>query len=161
MAGKRKTRLNIVDFLLIALLLLAVIAIFLRPTVIEQIAKLSANDTVIASFVADGVSAEQLAQMNEGDRLSFKDAYFGELTAYAETPSETVRLVEPENADEQAYYQKVTVPDSYSVKGQLRLTGLDSENGFFVDESIYVGVGTVLYLQADSYVLTVQITGIS
>lgn len=161
MAEKRKTRLNIVDFLLIALLVLAVVAVFLRPTVIRQIDKLSAGDTVIISFVADDVSASALEQIKEGDLLSCGGSKFGELTAFSVSPAEEVILVQPENAAEQASYRKVTVPDRYSVKGQLRLTGDDRENGFYVDENVYVGVGTVLYLQADSYVLTVQITGIS
>lgn len=161
MAGKTKARFNIVDFLLIALLLLAVIAIFLRPAVISQIGKLSASDTVMVSFVADDVTAAQLEQLNEGDVLTCNGIRFGELTAFTSLPSETMQLVHPEGDAEQPYYQKVTLSGSHTVKGQLRLTGSDRENGFYIDESIYVGVGTVLYLQADSYVLTVQITGIS
>lgn len=161
MANKGKTRLNIVDFLLIALLLLAVIAIFLRPTVVAQIGKMTANDTVIVNFVADEVSAEVLEQMTEGDRFMSGDTSFGELTAFAEAPAEEIRLIDPDNAAESAHFQKVTVPGRYSVKGQLRLSGSDRENGFYVDDKIYVGVGTVLHLRAESYVITVQITGIS
>lgn len=161
MAGKTKAHFNIVDFLLIALLLLAVVAIFLRPTVVEQIGKLSANDTVIVSFVADDLTAAQIEQMAEGDLLSYRGERFGELTVFSSRPSETMQLIDPEESTEHAYFQKVTLSDSHTVKGQLRLTGSDRENGFYVGGNLYVGVGTVLYLQADSYVMTVQITGIS
>lgn len=161
MAGKTKAHFNIVDFLLIALLLLAVVAIFLRPKVVEQIGKLSANDTVIVSFVADDLTAAQIEQMAEGDLLSYRGERFGELTAFSSRPGETMQLIDPEGGDERAYFQKVTLTDSHTVKGQLRLTGSDRENGFYVGGNLYVGVGTVLYLQADSYVMTVQITGIS
>lgn len=160
MAGKTKVRFNIVDFLLIALLILAIVAIFLRPTVVEQIAKLSANDTVIVSFVAEEVTSAQLDRMAEGDLLTYEGEQFGELTAFTSLPGEAMQLVDPDG-EEPAYYQKVTLPEQNTVKGQLRLTGSDRENGFYVGANTYVGVGTVLYLQADSYVLTVQITGIS
>lgn len=161
MAGKTKVRLNIVDFLLIALLILSVVAIFLRPMMVEQIGRMSANDTVIVSFVAEDVTAEQLERLNEGDLLSYNGAHFGELTAFTTMPSEKMQLIEPEGSAEQAYFQKVTRQGSQTVKGQLKLTGSDRENGFYVGGNTYVGVGTVLYLRADSYVLTVQITGIS
>lgn len=161
MAGKRKVRLNIIDFLLIALLILAVIAIFLRPTVVEQIGKLSANETVVVRFVAENVSAAQIDKMAEGDLLACNGERFGELRSFTASPSEVLQLVDPEGTGEHAYYQKVILPEQNTVSGQLRLIGNNKENGFYVGGNTYIGVGTVLYLTADSYVMTVQITGIS
>lgn len=161
MAGKIKVRFNIIDFLIVALVLLAVIALFLRPTVVKQIERLSAADTVTVSFVADQVTAEQLEQLNEGDVLRAEGERIGELTSFSSRPAQTIRLVSPNSDTETAYYQKATLSDLYTVTGQLKLTGSDRENGFYVGGELYVGVGTVLYLEADSYVLAVQINGIS
>ncbi len=161
MAVKTKARFNIVDFILIALLILAVLAIFLRPAVIAQIGKLSANDTVIISFWADDVTKAQLDQIVEGDKFFYNDESFGELTSFTSSQAKTMQLIHPDSATEVSFFEKVTLPDRYTVKGQMRIVGSDREDGFFAGDKLYVGVGTVLYLKSDSYVLTVQITGIS
>lgn len=161
MASKKNVRFNIVDFLIIALLLLSLIAIFLRPAVISHIGKLTANDTVIVGFCADEVTQTQLGQMKEGDILNCDGSEFGELISYFETSAQTMKLITPDVQGEQSFFEKVTLPGLFSVKGQLRLTGSMREDGFYVGENRYVGVGSVLYLEADSYVLTVQITSIS
>ncbi len=161
MATHKKVRFNIVDFLLIVLILLSVIALFLRPTVLEKLGKITATDTVVVSFYADRVTDNEYGAMSEGDRLTISDGEFGELLSYSMQPYQTLQLIESDVQSENPFFKEVVELGLYTVKGQIRLTGTRRDDGFYVGGTMLVGVGSTVEVQADSYILTLQITGIS
>lgn len=161
MATRKRVRFNIVDFLLIVLVLLSAIALFLRPTVLDKLSKLTASDTVVVSFYSDCLTEEEHGTLAEGDFLRVGDGTFGELLSYSVQPYQTFQLIESDVQSEHPFFKEVTDPGLYTVKGQARLTGTRREDGFYVGGNLLIGVGSTVEVQSDSYILTLQITGIS
>ena len=161
MAGGKKIRFNVIDFLLIVLIILSVVAMFLRPTVLKKISEFTANDTVVVSFYADRLTEEEYAMLTEGDHFTVGDSDFGELLAFTTEPYRTLQLIESDVEGEAPFYESVVEPGRYTVKGQIRLTGDKRKDGFYADGNLPVGVGSIYTVQSDSCVLTLQITGIS
>lgn len=161
MASETKVRFNIVDFLLIVLILLSVVALVLRPTVLKKIGEMTASDTAVVSFYADRLTEEEYSMLTEGDLLTAGDSAFGELLAFSAHPCQTLQLMESDVESETPFFETVTESGLYTVKGQIRLTGTRRDDGFYAGGNLAVGVGSVVDVQADSYVLTLQITGIA
>ena len=67
MATQRKVRFNIVDFLLIVLVILSVVALFLRPAVLDKISQWTATDTVVVSFYADSLTEDECNMLTNGE----------------------------------------------------------------------------------------------
>lgn len=161
MATQKRVRFNVIDFLLIVLIILAVVAMILRPTVLQKIGEMTANDTVVVSFYADRLTEDEYAMISEGDLFTVDDAEFGELLAFTTEPYQTLQLIESDVESEAPFFESVVEPGRYTVKGQIRLTGAKRQDGFYVGGNFPVGVGSVYCVQSDSYVLNLQITGIS
>lgn len=156
-----KARFNAVDFLLLVLVLLSVVALFLRPTVLERIGKATASDTVVVSFYADRLTEEEYAMLTDGDRLTVDGTTFGELLSFSTQPYQTLQLMESDVQSENPFFEAANEPGLYTVKGQIRLTGARREDGFYAGGDLLVGVGSSYTVQTDSCVLTLQITGIA
>lgn len=161
MAVQKKVRFNVIDFLLIMLVLLAVVAMFLRPTVLNKLEKLTAVDTVVVSFCADRLTEDEYTMLAEGDLLTVNDSTFGELLSFSIEPYQTLQLIQSDVESENPFFESVVEPGRYTVKGQIRLTGAKRKDGFYAGGNLPVGVGSVYSVQSDSYVLTFQIIGIS
>ena len=161
MATQKKVKFNVIDFLLVVLLLLAVVAMFLRPQVLEKINRLTANDTVVVSFCADRLTEDEYALLAEGDVLKTEDGVFGELLAFSTEPYRTLQIIESDVEVENPFFESVVEPGRYTVKGQIRLTGDLRSDGFYVGGKLPIGVGSICRVQSDSYILTLEITGIS
>lgn len=161
MSAQKKVRFNVVDFLLILLVILSVVALFLRPQVLEKISELTATETVVVNFYADRLSEEESNALSVGDRLTVGDGEYGELLSYTVQPYQTLQLIESDAEAENAFFKEVTEPDLYTVKGQIRLTGIRRTDGFHVGGNFAVGVGSIVEIQSDSYILTLEIVGIS
>ncbi len=161
MATRKKVRFNVIDFLLIILVLLAVVAMFLRPTVLAKIGQLTANDTVVVSFCADRLTEDEYALLTEGDILTTENGVFGELLAFTTEPYRTLQVIESDVELENPFFESVVEPGRYTVTGQIRLTGDKRSDGFYAGGNMPVGVGSIYRVQSNSYVLTLQITGIS
>ncbi|MBQ8382083.1 MAG: DUF4330 family protein [Clostridia bacterium] len=161
MAVQKKVRFNIVDFLLIVLVILSVVALFLRPTVLKKVEQLTATDTAVVSFYADGLTEEECNILAAGDVLSAGNGADGELLSFSVQPYQTLHLIESDVQSESSFFKEVTEPGLYTVKGQARLTGARKDDGFYVDGNLQIGVGSILQVQSDSYILTLEITGIS
>ena len=161
MAVRKKIRFNIVDFLLIVLLLLSIAALVLRPMVLEKLSKLTASDTVVVSFYADRLTEEEYSVLTQGDRLTVNGDSFGELLSFSVQPYKTLQLMESDVESEHPFFSEVTEPGLYTVKGQIRLTGAQREDGFYVAGDLQVGVGSIIKVESNCYVLTLQITGMS
>lgn len=161
MATQKKVRFNVIDFLLIMLVILAVVAMFLRPNVLAKISELTANDTVVVSFCADRLTEDEYSLLSEGDILTAEDGVFGELLAFTTEPYRTLQIIESDVELENPFFESVVEPGKYTVKGQIRLTGDQRSDGFYAGGKFPVGVGSVYKVQSDSYILTLEITGIS
>ncbi|MGM9647944.1 MAG: DUF4330 family protein [Eubacteriales bacterium] len=161
MATQRKVRFNVVDFLLIILVILSVVALFLRPTVLKKIGELTATDTVVVSFYADGLTEDECNMLMAGDVLTVEDGTEGELLSFTVQPYQTMHLMESDVQSEGSFFKKVSEPGLYTVKGQARLTGTRKDDGFYVGGDLQVGVGSTIQAESDSYILTLEITGIS
>ncbi len=161
MAAQNKVRFNVVDFLLILLVILSVVALFLRPQVLEKIGEMTATETVVVNFYADRLSESECNAISVGDSLVIGDGEYGELLSYTVQPYQTFQLIESDAGSESAFFKEVTEPDLYTVKGQIRLTGTRKEDGFHVGGNLPVGVGSILEIQSVSYILTLEIVGIS
>lgn len=161
MAVRKKVRFNIIDFLLIVLILLSVAALIFRPMVLEKLGKLTANDTVVVTFYADHLTEDEYNVLAQGDKLTVENDPFGELLSFSAQPYKTLQLMESDVESEHPFFSEVTEPGLYTVKGQIRLTGVQREDGFYVAGGMQVGVGSIVEVQSNSYVLTLQITGIS
>ncbi len=161
MATRNKVRFNVVDFLLIILVILSVVALFLRPTVLKKIGQLTATDTVVVNFYADGLTEEECALLQNGDSLAVGKSAEGELLTFSVQPYMTLQLTQSDVQSESAFFKEVTEPGLYTVKGQARLTGTRKEDGFYVGGSHQIGVGSKVETVSDLYILTLEITGIS
>ena len=161
MATQKKVRFNVIDFLLVVLVILAVVAMFLRPTVLAKIGELTANDTVVVSFCADRLTEDEYSLLTEGDVLTVEDGVFGELLAFTTEPYRTLQVIESDVELENPFFESVVEPGRYTVKGQIRLTGAQRSDGFYAGGNLPVGVGSIYQVQSDSYILTLEITGIS
>lgn len=161
MATQNKVRFNVVDFLLVLLVILSVVALVLRPKVLEKISEMTATETVVVNFYADQLSEEECNALTVGDLLTVGEGENGELLSYSILPYKTLQLIESDAGTENAFFKEVTEPDLYTVKGQLRLTGSRQQDGFYVGGTMPVGVGSILEIQSDSYILTLEIVGIS
>ncbi len=161
MASGKKVRFNVIDFLLVVLILLSIVAMFLRPTVLEKIGEFTANDTVVITFYADRLTEEEYAMLTEGDQFQLNGNEFGELLVFTTEPYRTLQLIESDVESEAPFYESVIEPDLYTVKGQIRVTGTKRQDGFYAGGNLPVCVGSVYTVQSDSCVLTLQITGIS
>ena len=161
MVNQKKVKFNVIDFLLVVLLLLAVIAMFLRPKVLEKISQLTANDTVVVSFCADRLTVDEYALLTEGDILTADGEVFGELLDFATEPYRTLQVIESDVEVEDPFFESVVEPGRYTVNGQIRLTGDLRSDGFYAGGKLPVGVGSIYQVQSDSYILTLEITGIS
>lgn len=161
MAIRNKVRFNIIDFLLIVLVLLSVAALVFRPMVLEKLGKLTANDTVVVSFYADQLTENEYSILKQGDQLTVNGDRFGELLSFSVQSYKTLQLMESDVESEHPFFSEVAEPGLYTVKGQIRLTGAAREDGFYVAGDMQVGVGSIVEVESNSYVLTLQITGIS
>ena len=161
MTTQKKVRFNVIDFLLVMLVILAVVAMFLRPQVLAKIGQLTANDTVVVSFCADRLTEDEYALLSEGDILTVDDGVFGELLAFTTEPYRTLQVIESDVELEDPFFESVVEPGRYTVKGQIRLTGNKRSDGFYAGGNLPVGVGSVYQVQSDSYILTLEIIGIS
>lgn len=161
MVNQKKVKFNVIDFLLVVLLILAVVAMFLRPQVLEKISQLTANDTVVVSFCADRLTEDEYALLTEGDVLTLEDGVFGELLVFATEPYRTLQIIQSDVEVENPFFESVVEPGRYTVKGQIRLTGDLRSDGFYVGGKLPIGVGSICQVQSDSYILTLEITGIS
>ena len=161
MVVQKKIRFNIIDFLLIVLILLSVSALVFRPMVLEKLGKLTANDTVVVSFCADQLTEDEYNVLAQGDQLVLNGDSFGELLSFSVQPYKTLQLIESDVDSEHPFFSEVVEPNLYTVKGQIRLTGKQREDGFYVSGDLQVGVGSIVKVESDSYILTLQITGIS
>lgn len=161
MAATKKVRFNIVDFLLVVLVLLSVAALVFRPSVLKRVAQMTSVDTVVVTFAADRVTEEEYSALAEGDLLSVSSGEFGELLSFSAQPYQTLHLIESDVESENPFFREVTEPGYYTVKGQMRLSGTNREDGFYAGGNLPVGVGSIVEVESDSYILTVQIIGIS
>lgn len=161
MAIRNKVRFNIIDFLLIVLILLSVAALVFRPMVLEKLSKFAANDTVVVSFYADRLTENEYSVLKQGDQFTVNEDRFGELLSFSVQPYKTLQLMESDVESEHPFFSEVAEPGLYTVKGQIRLTGVSREDGFYVAGDLQVGVGSIVEVKSNSYVLTLQITGIS
>ena len=161
MATRKKVRFNIIDFLLIVLALLSIAALVFRPTVLEKLGKLTVNDTVVVSFYADCLTEDEFNVLKQGDHLTVKGDPFGELLTFSVQPYKTLQLMESDVESEHPFFSEVIEPGLFTVKGQIRLTGTQRDDGFYIAGNLQVGVGSIVEVESDSYALTVQITGIS
>lgn len=161
MATQRKVRFNIVDFLLIVLVILSVVALFLRPAVLDKISQWTATDTVVVSFYADSLTEDECNMLANGDALSASSGAEGELLSFSVQPYRTLHLIESDVQSENPFFKEVTEPGLYSVKGQARLSGSRKNDGFYLGGNLQIGVGSTIEIQSDSYILTLEITGIS
>ncbi len=161
MAAQKKLRLNIVDFLLIILVLLSVVALFLRPTVLEKIGKLTATDTAVAVFYADNLTEEEFRMLAAGDIWRVDGEKVGELLSFSSQPYQTMQLIQSDVASENPFFEKANVPGKYTVKGQVRFTGTRRQDGFYLGGNVLVAVGSQMEVESNSYILTLEISGLS
>ena len=96
-----------------------------------------------------------------GDALSASSGAEGELLSFSVQPYRTLHLIESDVQSENPFFKEVTEPGLYSVKGQARLTGSRKNDGFYLGGNLQIGVGSTIEIQSDSYILTLEITGIS
>ncbi len=153
----KKTRLTVLDFLLVILLLLCLVGLLFRAAVLNWFDSRAPLEKITVSFKIDGISVDgyehwqkDLVWMLDGEEL-------GSVSDITSEPYQTAVLAEE---DGMTVFHTVNDPTRYTVRGKLTVTGRYEDTGITFGENGSLNVGKILKVTAGSSVLTVTITEI-
>ena len=154
----KKRRFTVLDFGLIVVILLSILGIGFRTLIADWILKSVYEESVTVRFKAESVTSEQLSHMSAGHALTFNGAAFGTLKSL--TSQNATSVVENKNEDGTVSFVTVEDKNSFTVYGEIELTGRYTDKGLVCQENTNLYVGKILNIQSSSYSVTVIITEI-
>lgn len=153
---EKKTRFNLVDFVIIAVVLACIIGSVFRGVIIDKLKFASNSDTAKITFYAENITESELAFISIGDKLSLNGETFGTIKDYASYAQTVVVPTEDGSAFTQAVDNSL-----YTITGEMEISGENTENGFFFGSDIHIGVGKVLSLDGEKCNISIVITKIT
>ncbi len=135
----RKFKPNIIDFLIVIVILGAIVGIIMRTGVVDKIVVNNRLEKAQISFIIRDISDQSESCFNKGD------VFYGKSHACVVGTLESVipRLAEKYVADASGRLIKTTSSENrIDILGTLIGSGVFTEQGFFVDGSIYIAPGT-------------------
>lgn len=138
----KKHRFNIVDFVLIIATLACVIGIAIRYNLHSSLMQGSSTATV--TVMIEGLLEDNTDTLFEGDTFYYQKTgnRFGTLLSWETRPAK-IRFV---NAD--GTYSTTNYIDRVDVICQLEVEGYNSEDGFMIGGSTYVGCGSDILVRS-------------
>ncbi len=152
---EKKTRFNLVDFIIIAVVIACIIATVFRGAIIDKLKFSSNADTAKVYFYAENLTEQELAFITIGDELSLDGETFGVIKDYV-SYSQTVVVPTTDKTG----FTSATDGSLYTITGELEINGQNTDEGFFFASDTHVGVGKVLGLEGKNYNISIVITKI-
>lgn len=153
---EKKTRFNLIDFIIIAVVICCIIATVFRGAIIDKLRFASSADTAKVFFYAENLTEQELTYITVGDELSFENETFGVIKDYV-SYSQTVVVPDADKAG----FTSATDGSRYTITGELEIKGRNTDEGFFFGSDTHVGVGKVLSLEGKNYNISIVITKIT
>ncbi len=174
MIKEKKTRFNLIDLIIIIVVIACIITTVFRAAILEKLSFASNNDTVLISFCAENLTADELAFINIGDEFRLDGETFGVMMGY-DAPNQDVVILKTQTlkdgesddtADSGAFktevkFETATEADLYRLEGTMEVKGKNTENGFFFGSDTHIGVGKVLNLDGEKCNISIVITKIT
>lgn len=154
---EKKTRFNLIDLVIIIVVIACIIGTVFRAAIIEKLSFVANNDTAYVTFYAENLTAEDVASISVGDEFSLNGKSFGVIEKSPESNSQSV--VVP-SQDGSGFYC-ANDDKLYTVKGEMKIRGDSTENGFFFGSDTHIGVGKVLSLEGKKCNISIVITKIT
>jgi len=154
---KRKLRFNVLDFLIVAVIILCVVGVLLRGGVKTTDEKLESQTAVVSYLVQNIQSASQHC-FQAGDRIYSQSlgCDMGRLIGKVEvTPA--VYYAEDDGAITKTYSNG----DRIDLRGQFECEGKMSESGFSIDGTQYIAPGMSTYAYLPNINVTILITDVT
>lgn len=154
---KRKFRVNVLDFLILAVVVLCIVGVFLRGGARETDEKLETL-TAIVSFKISNVQSETARYLSDGDSVYSESlgCDFGKIIGDSITLSPAVSYVE--------HNGKIIKTNSKTgrvdIRGSIECTGQMSESGFLLGGTQYIATGMTTYAHMPKVSAIIQITDI-
>lgn len=153
---EKKTRFNLIDFIIIAVVISCIIATVFRGVIIDKLKFASNADTAKISFYAENLTQQELMYIAIGEELSLNGETFGVIKDYA---SGAQTVVVP--TEDKAGFTSATDNSLYTITGELEIKGKNTEEGFFFGTDTHVGVGKMLSLEGKKCSISIVITKIT
>ncbi len=164
---ERKTRFNLIDLVIVIVVIACVIGTVFRAAILEKLSFASNNDTVVITFCAENLTAEELAFINRGDEFSLDGETFGIMGDY-KSPNQDVIVLKTEHKLEEnnrikteVRFDTATDSNLFRLEGTMEIKGHNTESGFFFGSDTHIAVGKVLNLDGEKCSISIVITKIS
>ncbi len=153
---KRKLRFNILDFLIVAVVILCIAGVLLRGGVKTTDEKLESQKAIVSYYVSNIQSSSQYC-FQEGDRI-YSDSLGCEMG----------RLIGKVSVTPTVYYMEYdgiikkseSVADRIDLRGQFECEGKMSESGFSIGGTQYIAPGMSTYAHLPNINVTILITDV-
>ncbi len=136
---KVKFKPNVIDFLIVIVILGAIAGIVMRTGVVDKIVVNNSLEKAQISFIIRDINDESESCFNKGD------VFYGKSHACVVGTLESIipRLAEKYVADASGRLQKTTSSENrIDILGTLIGNGVFTDQGFFIDGSIYIAPGS-------------------
>ena len=154
---EKKTRFNLVDLIIIAVVIACIIATVFRGAIIDKLRFATSADTVEISFCAENLTEQDLVFIAVGDELSLDRESFGTVKDYKVKERQSVVVPSQDGTG----FEIATDSSRYTVTGTLEIKGQNTDEGFFFGKDTHIGVGKVLNLEGKNYNISIVITKIT
>ena len=154
---KRKIRFNILDFLIVAVVILCVAGVLLRGGVKTTDEKLETQKAIVSYYVANIQSASQHC-FQAGDRIYSQTlgCDMGRLIGKVEV-SPALYYAEDDGKISKTY----SAADRIDLRGQFECEGKMSESGFSIGGTQYIAPGMSTYAYLPNINVTILITDVA
>lgn len=133
---QKKHRFNIVDFVLVIAVAACIVGAAVRYNLRGNLHQ--STDTAEVTVLVEGLLETSSDALVPGDMFynSVTDKKFGELISFEKVPAR-IRFINTDGTVSYTVYQ-----DRVDVTMKLKVSGYDTENGFMLDGTTYIGCGS-------------------
>lgn len=154
--GKGRLRLNIIDFLLIAVILAAAVGIAMRYDLADRVVSRTENTTVRIRFIIEDVRPTSIDAVLPDDTV-----------VWAANGMTVGKIISSEASDAGEYYDRAdgTKVKQFSttradITGVIEAKGIFTDEGFMLGGSRYVGAGMEMAVTSEHLSTKIVILGI-
>ena len=155
---QKKHRFNIIDFALILTVLACIVGIALRYSLRENV--IASNSKATVTVMVRGLLEDNVVHMIEGDEYYYQRSgdKIGTLKSFETKPAVIRNFRHDGTIVETAYLDRV------DVLCEIEVEGLNTEDGFMVGGSDYIGVGSDILvrsvnLETEWLVVDIEVSG--
>ncbi len=154
--NEKKTRFNMIDFIIIVVILAGIIVTVFRGAILDRLSFGVSSDSARITFYAENLTAGEVASLAEKDEFSLSDKTLGTLKSF-NSQAQKVNVLSSDGKT----FVRAEDENLYTVIGEMEISGENTENGFFFDSDVYIGVGKVLNIESKKCDISIVITKIT